>query len=119
MANFYEIAAAVNKIMCIEMLFSLALSALLINLVLMIHIKFGDKIVTTLTMKPYIISLILCSVMVFEFIWLCFLKEVRFKNDDDAFFEKLLVPEETNTVNRFQSTMMQIKIDLVLVFILF
>ena len=71
MANWFVEAS--NRILSFEMLFSLAVLGLIINLVLIVRIKFGSQIITSLTMKPYLISFALFSIMAIEFLCISFM----------------------------------------------
>ena len=67
-----------NRLMGIETIFSLAVAGLLLNLVLLVRIKFGGQIYTNLTMKPYIISIIIFAIIAVEFSCLSYLRNVAY-----------------------------------------
>ena len=61
-----------------ELLFSFTVCVLLWNLTLLINIRFGDKMVTHLSVLPYIVSAILCLVMLFEFLALAQIANIHY-----------------------------------------
>ena len=71
--------AIFNCLVEIETISSLAVAGLLLNLVLLVRIKFGGQIHTNLTMKPYIISIIIFAIIAVEFSWLSYLRNVTFR----------------------------------------
>ena len=80
-----------------ELIFALSVTCLLINIFLLVKIKFGGQIVTTLSKMPYMISLCLFILMTIEFSWLCFMQKVVYLGDEMGFDKKLLIPSEANS----------------------
>ena len=68
--------SALNQIASYELLFALSVTCLLINGFLLVKIKFGGKIVTTLSKKPYMLSFCLLTLMSIEFLWICYVRHV-------------------------------------------
>ena len=75
-----------------EFLFSLSVICLISNVILVTQIKFGDKLVTNLSLRPYIISFLLFCVMTLEFASLCLAKNVIYKVDQSQFWQDLFNP---------------------------
>lgn len=98
-----------------ELLFALSVTCLLINGFLLIQIKFGGQSVTTWSMKPYWVSLCIFTLMTMEFLWICFLENVEYRNHEDSFLNNLLKPNGDD--NHVESNIMQIKKDLMVVFV--
>ena len=73
---------AANKIgyeFIYEFLFSIAVVALISNLVLLVRIKFGSYVITHLSLRPYIVSLALLVTMVTEFSTMSIIQAVAYK----------------------------------------
>ena len=106
MANFIIELALV--IMNFEMIFAVAVTGLLLNLVLIVRIKFGEQIVTNLTMRPYFISFTLFAIIAIEFLCINYIKHVTFLGDEIGFNEEFYKYKSLLNSIAFIS-MMQIK----------
>ena len=100
-----------------EFLFALAVMILLANLLLLIRIRFGDLLVTHLSVKPYIVSLALFGLMACEFLSLSFLYNVSYRGDPESFWADLCTLD--TVMRRIYSSIAVVKIDLAILFILF
>ena len=61
-----------------EIMFSVTMCVLLWNLTLLMDIRYGNKIVTHLSVWPYIVSVALCLVMLFEFLAMAYAANINF-----------------------------------------
>lgn len=102
---------------CFEILFSIAISALLANLILLMRLKFGSILVTHLSVRPYMATFALFTVMSAEFFSLCFLNNISYHDDQVQFWHDLYSPK--SSMRRIYGVMAIIKIDLVILFVLF
>lgn len=59
-----------------EIAFSLCVCVFLWNLTVLMSIRYGDQMITHLSVSPYMFSLILVTIMIFEFLGLTFLGNV-------------------------------------------
>ena len=75
-----------------EYSFSIIIASLVINIVLLCRIKFGELTITKLSTRPYWISLILLLVQLCESSYLMYMTEVEYKGRYFAFVENVLKP---------------------------
>ena len=73
-----------------EMLLAIAACALITNLVLLTRIRFGSSLITHMSLRPYLVSAVLLSLMIIEFIWLCFLKNITYQGRQQEFWEDFI-----------------------------
>ena len=99
-----------------EVLIALSITGLLINLTLLVRIKFGNLLVTHLSVRPYIISLCLLAVMLVQFTILLYLKNISYADDIAQYWKDLYTPSEVLAKINVGFTL--VKIDLVLYFIM-
>ena len=100
-----------------QLLLSLAVTCLIFNVILLVKIKFGDLIITNRTLKPYITSCVLLCVICAEFVWISYLRRIKYKDNDDLFKEEFFEPFGFR--NKIESDIMQIKVDLMVLFVYF
>lgn len=98
-----------------EFLFALAVSAFITNLVILIKLKFSDQSLTHLSLLPYMISLSFFTIMLIEFGWQCYLKNVIFEENFTEYWKALVDP--SSVYNDVLTGFEIIKIDLLFVFI--
>ena len=96
-------------------LLSVAFLCCIVNIILLVKIRFGNKLVTHLTSRPYIVSLVLFSVMIVEYTVLCLIKDVFYDIDQVTFMKQLYDP--LSTVSKIDGGFIIVKISTVLVFI--
>ena len=64
-----------------EFLLAIAICALILNIALLVRINFGNLLLTKLSTRPYIVSLIFFFAMIIEFTCICILKNITYKDD--------------------------------------
>ena len=84
------------------------------NLILLVQIKFGGRLVTHLTMRPYIVSMFLFTVMVANYVMMSLYYDVVY--DDKQFFKEL--HRFPSGLNRLNAMFICLKLTLVSTFIL-
>ena len=68
----------VDSWLSFELLFAVTTTCLLANAYLLVHITFGGKIITSLSVKPYMISFCLFTLMALESLWICYVQHVTY-----------------------------------------
>mgnify|MGYP007118472759 CR=1 FL=1 len=98
------------------MTFAMVVLALVVNLTLLVRIRFGEMMVTHLSLHPYIVSFCLLLAMLVEISVLLFLSELTYRDDLDALVDQMIFPG--NSLNSVFSGLTDLKFMLLLVFIL-
>ena len=73
----------------IECSFGITVLCLVFNIVLLCRIRYGDAIITKLTLKPYYVSLALLLTMCAEDLTFLITQNYIYKNDFERFFRDL------------------------------
>ena len=99
-----------------EILFAVAVTAFIINLVILLGLKFGNKSLTHLSLRPYWISLWFFTFFVIEQAQLCYVKNVTFGGDTSAFWKAEF--DKSSVYRNVETGFTIIRNDLLLVFIM-
>ena len=84
----------------IEFALSIAIMVFLINLTLLIKIRYGSELVTKLTELPYIVSLCLVAMIIVYLGIGCFLANITFVEQHGTFYYLMITPGTTyNTIS--------------------
>jgi len=98
-----------------EVDFSVSVVFLLVNLTLLMRMRFGDSPITHLSVLPYIVSLALLSLMIFELIIECYLGNVIYEYDLKGLVDSLFDIEDA--INFLLTVTGLAKLDFLLLFI--
>ena len=101
---------------CDEITVSLAIIGLLVNITILVRIKYGDLLVTHLSVRPYLISLAFFILVILMELSLTYIKNIVYAGDLDGFWKMMFDPESTVGAINYGFTLF--KIDLVIFFIL-
>lgn len=65
-----------------EITLAICVCVFLWNITLLMKIRFGDQLITHLSVWPYVLSLALVTLMIFENLYLCYVSNILLKDRD-------------------------------------
>ena len=98
-----------------EIAFSVSIVVLILNLVQIMRIKYGQQLITHLSLRPYYVSLAILLVMITEFVLFSYMGNIQFENDFGSFLGE--ITDAKSVSGQFITPMILLKVALVVIFI--
>lgn len=99
----------------LEVALSIVTLVLIANLTLLMRIRYGKRLVTKLSERPYIVSLWLSTIILIYLAGMCYLTNVMYVDQLDEFYKLMITP--ATTLNIINTIFFVVRMDLTLLFI--